>query len=149
MKKSTIYNAFLIGLPALAVLIAGSSGSVKIYDRAAGTYTYQSYFDLLPEGTFQLSTVLSVFLAITAVILAIAYVINNKTGCVKGVYLCTFASIFAAEIPTVMQTELLILPNLLVPILLVADCFMAYSRMKKPVEKEPKEKQGQRLPNRR
>ena len=42
-----------------------------------------------------------------------------------------------------MQNELIVLPNVLIPVLLIADCVMAYSKMKKP--QEEKKYQGQRL----
>ena len=149
MNKKTVYNILLIAFPAVAILLASGGNSVRILDRTAGTYTYQSYFSLLPEGTFQMSTVLAMGLAMAALVFAIVYVVSGKHKCLKGIYLVTFASVFAAEIPTLLQNELLVVPNVLVPILLIADCAMAYYKMKRPEEEKKKQKQGERLQARR
>ena len=45
--------------------------------------------------------------------------------------------------------ELLVLPNIFVPILLVADCAIAYSQMKKPQKEEKKQAPANRLQPRR
>lgn len=147
MKKENIFNFFLIALPVAAVGVAATGKSVTIYDRMTNTKQYLSYFELLPEGTLQMATPLAAILAIITAILAVAYVISKKKQCIVGVYVCSFASLFSAEIPSLMQNELMILPNVLVPGLLLADCIMAYSRMKKPGEK--KEETGRRLQIRR
>lgn len=149
MNRKTVYNALLIGLPALAIVLASGAESVRILDRATNTSTYQSYFDLLPEGTFQLSTILAMGLAVVALIFGIVYVVSGSHKWLKRIYLLTFASVFVAEIPTLLQSELLVLPNVLVPILLIADCAMAYYKMKKPPEENNKQKPGDRLPTRR
>ena len=149
MKKETVFNALLIGLPAVAIILASGEKSVRIYDRVANTNVYQSYFDLLPESAFQISTVLAMGLAIFALIFGIAHMVSKDKKWFRGIYLTTFASVFAAEIPTLMQNELLVLPNVLVPILLIADCAIAYAMMKKPQEAQKKQNQGQRLQARR
>ena len=149
MNKNTLYNILLIACPAAAIVIASGPRSVRIFDRAANVSTYQSYFDLLPENAFAISTVLAMGLAIFALIFAIAYVVTHNAKHLKAIYLITFASVFVAEIPTLMQNELLILPNVSVPILLIVPCAMAYSRMKKPQQEQKKKEQGQRLQPRR
>ena len=149
MKKETLMDGLLIGLPAVAIVLASGEKSVRILERATKITTYQSYFDLLPESCFQLSTVLAMGLAIFALIFGIVHMVTKDVKWYKSIYLLTFASVFAAEIPTLMQGELLVLPNILVPILLIADCAIAYSRMKKPDTQEKKKVQGQRLQPRR
>lgn len=149
MKKETVFDGLLIGLPALAIILASGEKSVRIFERATNTDTYQSYFNLLPENCFQLSTVLAMGLAIFAMIFGIAHMVSKDKKWFRGIYLTTFASVFAAEIPTLLQAELMVLPNILVPILLIADCAIAYSRMKKPGDAEKKKPQGQRLQPRR
>ena len=149
MNKNTIFNALLIGCPAAAIVLASGAKSVRIYDRAADVSTYQSYFALLPENAFAISTVLAMGLAIFALAFAIAYVVTGNAKQLRVIYLLTFASVFAAEIPTLLQNELLILPNPLVPILLIVCCAMAYFKMKKPQTEEKKQTKGKRLQPRR
>ena len=149
MNKNTLYNVLLIGCPAAAIAIASGAKSVAIIDRATKATTYQSYFDLLPESAFAISTVLAMGLAIFALIFAIVYVVTKDAARLKAVYLLTFAAVFAAEIPALMQSELLIMPSPFAAILLVVTCAMAYSRMKKPQQEQKKREQGQRLQPRR
>ena len=149
MKKETVFNALFVGLPAAAIVLASGNKSVRIYDRVEDVSTYQSYFDLLPENCFQISTILAMGLAIFALIFGIVHVVTKETKWFKSIYLLTFASVFAAEIPTLMQNELLVLPNVLVPVLLIADCAIAYSRMKKPQQEAKKKESGNRLQPRR
>lgn len=149
MNKEKLFDIALIALPVVAVGISATDKSVTILNREAGTTVYQSYFELLPEeAAMTMATPLAAILACIAAILAIVYVVTRKQKSIVGVYIATFASIFAAELPTVMQSELLILPNVVVPILLIVDCFLAYSRMKKPVEEKEKA-EGRRLQMRR
>ena len=149
MNKNTLYNVLLIGCPAAAIAIASGAKSVAIIDRATKATTYQSYFDLLPENAFAISTVLAMGLTIFALIFAILYVVKKDVARLKAVYLLTFAAVFAAEIPALMQSELLIIPSPFAAILLVVTCAMAYSRMKKPQQEENKKKKGKRLQPRR
>lgn len=149
MNKNTLYNIFLIGCPAAAIAIASGSKSVAIIDRATKETTYQSYFDLLPENAFAISTVLAMGLAIFALIFAIVYVASKDAAKLKMIYLLTFAAVFAAEIPALMQNELLIIPSPFAAILLVVTCAMAYFRMKKPQQEQTQKAQGRRLQTRR
>ena len=149
MNKEKIFNVLYIGLPAAAIAVASGEKSVRIVDRTAGVETYQSYFDLLPESCFQISTVLAMGLAIFALIFGIVHVVTKDPKWFKSIYLLTFASVFAAEIPTLMQNELLVLPNIFVPVLLVADCAIAYGKMKKPQKEEKKQAPANRLQPRR
>ena len=149
MNKEKVINALYIGLPAAAIAVASGNKSVRIIDRIAGVETYQSYFDLLPESCFQISTILAMGLAIFALIFGIVYVVKKDPKWFKSIYLLTFASVFAAEIPTLMQSELLVLPNVLVPVLLIVDCVLAYGKMKKPQKEQKKQAPANRLQPRR
>ena len=151
MNKKNLYNIFLIGCPVVAIAFSATAKSVEIRERATGISTYQSYFALLPESCFSLSMILSVAIAAVALIFAVLYVASGKEEWLKSVYLTSFISVLSGEIPTMLQTELLIFPTFLVlPILMMVTCAMAYYKMKKPNQREKKNpQQGQRLPSRR
>ena len=95
--------------------------------------------------------ILSVAIAAVALVFAVLYVASGKEAWLKSVYLTSFVSVLAGEIPTMLQTELLIFPVFLVlPILMMVTCAMAYYKMKKPNQRERKNpQQGQRLQPRR
>ena len=80
---------------------------------------------------------------------AVIYVVTGKENWLKSVYLTSFISVLAGEIPTMLQNEILVMPAfLVVPILMMATCAMAYYKMKKP-QKAKRQEQGNRLQPRR
>ena len=94
--------------------------------------------------------ILSVAIAAVVLAFAIIYVVSNDERWLKSVYMTSFISVLAGEIPTMLQTELLVIPFfLLVPILVMVTCAMAYYKMKKPQQERKKKEQGQRLQPRR
>ena len=150
MNKITLYNILLIGCPAVAIAFGAYGKSVEIRDRATNVSTFQSYFALLPESCFSLSMILAVAIAAIALAFAITYVVTGNESWLKSVYMTSFASIIAGEIPTMMQSELLVLPAfMLLPLLMVATCAMAYHKMKKPQKNQNKKETGNRLQPRR
>ena len=150
MNKKTLYNIFLIGCPAAAIAIGFAPNCVEIRNRATGVSTYQSYFALLPESCFSLSMILSLAIAAVTLAFAIIYVVSGNEKWLKSIYLTSFVSVLAGEIPTMLQTEILVIPfRLLVPILVMATCAMAYYKMKKPQQERNKKEQGNRLQPRR
>ena len=98
MKKNVLIKVFLVLLPAMAVLLATTGDSVKVYDISAGTVENYSYFDLLPVQNLQMITVLAALLAAAALVLALVYVIFRKQQCLKGVFYTACASSCAAAI---------------------------------------------------
>ena len=149
MNKKNLYNIFLIACPAVAIAFASSGRCVEVRDRATGISTYQSYFALLPDACFSLSMILAAAIAAVALAFAVIYVVTGKENWLKSVYLTSFISVLAGEIPTMLQSEILVMPAfLVVPILMMATCAMAYYKMKKP-QKARRQGQGNRLHPRR
>ena len=151
MNKKNLYNIMLIACPTVAIAFSATPGSVEIRNRATSVSTYQSYFALLPDSCFALSMILSVAVAAVALAFAVIYVASGNEKWLKSVYLTSFISVLAGEIPTMLQTELLVFPVFLVlPILMMVTCAMAYYKMKKPNQREKKNpQQGRRLQPRR
>ena len=147
MYKEKLFNAFLIGLPVAAVALSLTEDSVTILDKQTQTAVTQSYFDLLPTGSVTMTTAFAAMLAIAAAILAIVYVVSMKNWSAVGLCGTSFVSACVAVLPILKQGDMIVVPNVLLPTLMLVVCLMAYSRVKKPAEK--KEKQGRRLDNRR
>ena len=127
MKKKVLMKVFLVLLPAMAVLLATTGDSVKVYDIPAGTVESYSYFDLLPVQNLQMITVLAAMLAVAALVLALIYVITNKQGCLKGVFYAACASTCAAAAPNLLRQNVMVVPNVMLPILMVVLCFLAHA----------------------
>jgi len=135
VKKKMLMKVFLVLLPAMAVLLATTGDSVKVYDTAAGTVASYSYFDLLPVQNMQMITVLAAVLAAFALVLALFYAITNKLGCLKGVLYTACASTCAAVLPNLLRQEVMVIPNVLLPILMAVLGILAHIAGKQPEEK--------------
>lgn len=135
MKKNVLMKVFLILLPAMAVLLATTEDSVKVFDTAAGTVETYSYFDLLPVSNLQMITVLAAMLAMAALVLALIYVFAQKQGCLKGVFISACASTCVAAAPNLLRQDVMVMPNVLLPILMLVLAFLAHVAGKQPEEK--------------
>lgn len=135
MKKKVLMKVFLVLLPAMAVLLATTGDSVKVYDIPAGTVQNYSYFDILPVQNMQMITPLAAMLAVVALALALIYVITNKRGCLKGVFYTACASTCAAAAPNLLRQDVMVMPNVLLPILMAILAVLANFAGKKPGEK--------------
>lgn len=143
MYKEKLFHSFLIGLPVAAVALSLTEDSVKVFDKQTQTVITQSYFDLLPTASMTMITAFAAMLTIIVAILAIAYVVTLKNWCAVGIFGTSFAAACIAVAPVLMHGDTIVVPNVLLPVLMLVVCLMAYSRMKKPAAQ--KEKQGERL----
>ena len=141
MKKETLMKILLILLPILAVGLATTVDSVLVYDTQLGTTEYYSYFDLLPVGTFQLITPLAAVLSGVSGLLAAAFVAVKKQGLLKAVVGTSFCAATLAGLPTMLSTDIKIIPNVGLPLFMVAELFLAYYMLKKPQQQEQKKAQ--------
>lgn len=135
MNKKFLTNVFLPLLPGMAVMLATTGDSVKIYNIPAGTVEACSYFTLLPVTNMQMVTPLAAMLAVAALIFALVYVFTGKTWCVRGVLYTAVLSTCAAACPNLMRSEIMVAPNVLFPILMAVLSFLAYRVGKKAESK--------------
>ena len=138
MKKQLIQKIFLILLPILAVGLATTADSVAIYDTQAGTAVYCSYFDALDTEGLQMLTPLAAILSLASGFLGAAYMATKKTWCLKGIVGTAFCAATLAVVPVLFRGDILIVPNVGVPIFMMAHCLLAYYMLKKPQAEEPK-----------
>lgn len=136
MKKVNLKKILLILLPVLAVGLATAVDSVMVYDSVAGTTEYYSYFDLIPDCSYQMAMPLAAILSIVAGILAAVYLVRRKRGCLKGILGTAFCAATLAVIPVLLKGDVMIVPNVGLPIFMFIDCGLAYVMMQKPEEQE-------------
>ena len=139
MNKKRLKTVFLVLLPVFAVGMAMSANSVMMYDDTQEKVTVSSYFALLPEGTFRVSTALAGILACLSGGLAITYLLSKKEGVVKAILYTALAGATMAVMPYLIQGDILVVPNVGVPILLIAQAAVAY------FIPEKKETEGKKL----
>ena len=73
--------------------------------------------------------------AVISLILAVIYVVAGKMWSIDGVFYCSGLSAFAATLPVVYRGDVVLVPNVLLPILMLILCFLAYKARKRPEEK--------------
>ena len=136
MKKQVIMKILLILLPVLAVGLATTVDSVLVFDPQAGTAEYYSYFTPLDVGGFQMITPLAAILSAVGGLLAAAYMAVKKEWCLKGIVGVSFCAATLAVLPTLLSSDVKIVPNVGLPILMITHCLLAYFMVKKPAKEE-------------
>ncbi len=132
MNKQVMTKVFLVLFPAMAVALATTGDSVMMYDKAAQTTTYASYFAPVNVGGLTLLPPLAAILAIVTTALAAVYAIARKPWCLRGIIATGFVSAMSATAPILMQGDVLVVPHAMLPILMLAACGVAVYAGKKP-----------------
>ena len=141
MKKTVMTKLVLLLLPLAAVALATTGNSVKVYDTAAETVQGYSYFTALPVENMQMITPLAAMLTVATLVLAVIYLIAEKKWCVQGIRYTAGLATCAAAAPNLLHNDVIVMPNVLLPILMAVLFVMANILRKKPEEKA----EGERL----
>ena len=132
MNKINWKNVILILMPILSVGLATTVDSVTVINSAAGTTEYYGYFDLIPDSNFAILMPLAAILSLVCGILAAIQMVKKNTKMLKGIVGCSFCAATFAVLPVMLGGEVVIVPNVGLPIFMMADCFLAYMMLKKP-----------------
>lgn len=132
MKKSVLMKVFLILLPAMAVLLATTGDSVQVVDSQSGTVQVYSYFSAIPVGKLTMCTPLAAILAVVATVLSVIFVAWRKPWAIGALCWVALLSSVAAVVPILLRGEILVLPNPLLPILMMVQWGLASVINKKP-----------------
>ena len=138
MKKKVILKALLLVFPILAVGLATTVNSVTVFNTVTGETQYFSYFDVLPIANLQMITPLAALLAALSGILAAAHMATKRQSLLKAVAYAALASAAVAAIPMVLREEILVIPNVGLPIFMMIQYCIGYFLGKEPPEKEVK-----------
>ena len=141
MKKINWKNVILILMPVLAVGLATTTDSVMVFDSAAGTTEYYSYFDLIPNSNFAIAMPLAAILSLVSGILAAILIVKKNPKMLKGIAGCSFVAATVAVLPILLKGEVVVFPNVGLPIFMMVDWLVAYMMLKNPqIVEEPKHK---------
>ena len=146
MKKNTILKSLLILFPVLAVGLATTPDSVMVFDTLTAETQYFSYFDVLPVVNLQMVTPMAALLSAFSGILAAVYLAKKKSNILKVSGYAAVASACLAAIPVVVRGDVMVLPNVALPIFMLMQ-YLISSMMKKAEKEEPK-KNNKRLSRR-
>ncbi len=143
MKKKIILKSLLILLPVLAVGLATTVDSVTVFDPAAGTTRYYSYFDLVPVENLQLLPPLAAVLSLISGILAAVFLGKKKESFLKAAGYAAFGAAAAAALPVALRGEVLVVPHVALPIFMLMQYGVSYfvgREEKEAAKKLPKRK---------
>lgn len=126
MNKRKFLKLFLILLPVTAGVLATTLDSVMVFDSGTGTLSYYSYFDLIPGMELALVLPLAAIGCVLCAILAVAALALKREGCVAAVKWLSLASATAAVIPMLYRGEALVVPNVLLPLLMLGEFVVAF-----------------------
>jgi len=124
--KGLLQKVFLILLPVLAIGLATTRDSVVVFSSQTGVTEYYSYFDLMPNSNLQMLPPLAALLCIVCGLFAVVYLISGKRRNLKGIVATSFCGATLAIIPVTLREEVLVVPNVGLPLLLIVDCLLAY-----------------------
>ena len=140
MKKKVILKALLLVFPILAVGLATTVNSVTVFNTVSGETQYFSYFDVLPIANLQMITPLAALLAALSGIVAAVYMATKRQTLLKAVAYTALASAAVAAIPLVLREEVLVIPNVGLPIFMMVEYCVGYFLGKEEPEKAVKGK---------
>lgn len=126
MKKQSILKTLLILFPVLAVGLATTVDSVTVFDTQSGVTEYGSYFTLLPVGGMQMLPPLAGLLCVCSAFCAIAAIVLKKQGLYKSVKWIAFCACLAAVLPVIMRGDVIMVPNVGVPIFMAGEWAVGY-----------------------
>jgi len=148
MKKNKLLNVLLILLPVMAIALAFTVDSVTVFDPVTGTTEHYSYFSLIPRTSMAILPPMAALLCVAAEVLAVIVVVKKKTGCGRWLKWVSFAAAMVAVTPILLRgEELLVVPNVLLPILMLAEYVILYFKAKTQTAEQTgkKPKSGPRL----
>ena len=149
MKKSGILFYLLVAIPVLAVVLAAAGDSVMVFDTVTKETQYYSYFDILPVAKLAMLTPLSALLAAASGISAAVYMAKKKEGAMKATGYLALAAACIAVIPNILREQVMVIPNVGLPLLLFAEYVLTCYLGKQKWQEEKKNKQQERLPLKR
>ena len=147
MDQKKMINILLVILPLVAVVLAGMANSVTVcaVTETETLVTYCSFFTLV-EGV-QLAICLPVAGLCGALVfgMAVIYLVKKTAFWLTGISVASFASLTLAVLPIVYRADTYLIPNMLVPILMLVEAMIAYGVLKTPAQQEEKKTKAKLL----
>ena len=148
MKNKKILNITLAVLPLIAVVLAGMPNSVTVYQITGADIALScSFFTLIEDVNTGICLPYAGIFGGLCFGLAVIYLVSKKRSMLKWIFGTAFVSVTLSVVPVLLKGDVILLPNMLIPVLLGVEALLAYGMMKAPVEKD-EEPKGKRLENR-
>lgn len=131
MYRNKLMKLFVILLPVLSVGLATTTDSLMVFDTVSGVTSYYSYFQQVPGVPMALLAALAGILCIPVFFLAVVSAVKDLVWAWKGVKWISFVSACCAVTPILLRGEILVVPNVTLPLLMMTEFVLAYYAVKK------------------
>ena len=139
MKNLNWKKIALLLMPVLSVGLATTVDSVTVFDSAAGTTSFYSYFDLIPDSNFAMLMPLSAILSAVCGVLAAIELVKKNNKMLKAIAGCSFCAATMAVLPIMLRGDVAVIPNVGLPVFMMVEWLISYMMVKQPqMEKETK-----------
>ena len=143
MNRNKVMKFFMIMLPPMAFGLATTVDSLVVFDSVSGVTSYYSYFQQVPGVPMALLAAFAGILCIPGLILAVLAAVTDFTWAFAALKWISFASACCAVAPILFRGEVLVVPNVALPLLMMVEFALAYFAEKKKLE--PVAKPGPRI----
>ena len=123
--KNKLTKILLVALPLMAVVLATTNNSVKLIDTVTGNTVTGSYFQMLNDSVMAVAPFYAAIGGILSMLLAVIFLATHKKGMLQASRWAAFVGACLAVLPVVQRGEVIILPNVMMPIFLFADFILA------------------------
>lgn len=133
MKKASIKQILLIAFAAIAVYTACMPGSVAVYDLTQAREPFRcTYFTLVEGVTGGFCLPLAGLCSCVTLLMSGIYVAAKKQNLLSGIKILSMVGAILAVVPILIKgTEIMLVPNVLLPIALLCEYVAAGSLQKK------------------
>lgn len=127
----------LIALPVLAFGLATTGDSVRVFNNVTKEMSYGSYFALMDIGSLAILPPVAGICTLVSFVLGVVYLVKKKESCLNYIRLACLIGGVCAGIPVLFRGgELLVLPNVGVPLFALCNLTDAHMLLKKQVQPE-------------
>ena len=143
MKKQTLILIALILIPLIAVAIAISPGSVMVFQNQ--TLTTMSFAEPLEGVDFGWCAPVALILTYVLFAAVVIYALTKKQLVLKIVRGVGFVAMSLVALPIIARSEVLIVPNAFVGMLLAAHWLISHFTLRSMNPKQEEKPKGKRL----
>jgi hypothetical protein len=147
MDNKKMKNLALVILPLAAVVLAGMPECVTVLRKDAAAIGC-SMFTLIEDVQWSFCLPLGGIAGALTFGLGVLNFVKQKDLWLKLILGSAFVSMTLSVVPLMTGQDVLLIPNMLIPILLGVETLLAYSMIPKPVQEEQKQN-GTRLKHRK
>lgn len=146
MSKKNYWSIALVLLPLIAVVLAGMPNAVTVYEKTGTDAAVTcSFFTLIEDVSTGVCLPYAGIFGALCFGLAVIYLVRKNAGMLKWILGSAFVSVTLAVVPILAESEVVLLPNMLIPVLMGVEALLAFGVMKSPAAQEKAKPKEQRL----